>query len=113
MIDKILETINLSEWKTKKQIINELKTNGIYVEERTWRSLVESYNYRYMDGVNDKYIIHGSKGYKLTNDKKEIMHSIQDLRNRSLNMLSKYSRTYKALGLQDNLKIDLEKMEII
>lgn len=113
MIDKILEIIDLSDWKKKGEILKELKDNGVRIEERSWRMMVETYNYRYMDGVNDLYIIHGNKGYKLTKDKKEIMESIKDLRSRSLNMLSKYSRTYKALGLQDNLKIDLEKMEII
>lgn len=113
-MEEMLQVINLNTWRKKSEILRILHQNGyIKVTERSWRVFVEKYNKYYMDNVNNKYIVHSSKGYKLTSDKKEILASIQDLRNRSLNMLSKYSKTQKALGLQDNLKLDLEKMEII
>lgn len=113
VIENITKVINLKEWKTKKEILKELRYKGIYINERQWRIIVEQYNQKYMDMKRPFYIVHSSKGYKITDDKEEIKKSIQDLKSRSLNMLAKYSQTMRAIGLQDNLKIDLETMEII
>lgn len=109
----ITELVNLSSWKTKKEIIQELRKSNIKIDERQWRLIVEEYNQQYMEVKHPYYIVHSRKGYMLTDDKEEIKKSIKDLRSRSLNMLKKYSLTMRAIGLQDNLRIDLEEMEII
>lgn len=100
------ELINLKEWKTKKQILNELRTHEIYMDERAWRVYVENHNKRYFNGLCDDYIVHGKKGYKLTQDRKEIVKSADDLTKRALNMLWKASQTYKSMGEHMNIKLD-------
>jgi len=102
-----------SNWKTKKQILAEAKRDGIKIDERQWRKVVERYNMKYWAHEVDEFIVHGPKGYKLTSDKQEIKNSIRDSKKRALNLLWKHSRTMKALGEVDNIKLDLEEMEII
>lgn len=102
-----------SEWKTKKQILAEAKKDGINLDERSLRLFIERHNKTYWTHEVDEFIVHGRKGYKLTSDKEEIKKSIQDSKKRALNLLWKHSRTMKALGEVDNIKLDLEEMEII
>lgn len=109
----MLEYINLRDWKTKKEIIAELKEQGVKMDERKWRLFVEKNNKAYCNEETDFYIVHGKKGYKATTNEDEIIESINDLHSRALNMLWKQSQAKKALGIKDNLKIDLERMEII
>jgi hypothetical protein len=105
----MVEFIDLSDWKTKKQILLELGN----VSEREWRKAVEKHNIAYCKHEVDTYIVHSKLGYKLTQDKQEIIDSIKDNKKRSLNMLWKYSQTMKALGEKDNIKFDLESMGVI
>lgn len=109
----MLEYISLNDWKTKTKIITELKEQGVKINERTWRLFVERNNKAYCNEETEFYIVHGKKGYKATKNEDEIIASINDLHSRALNMLWKQSQAKKALGIKDNLKIDLERMEII
>lgn len=102
-----------NEWKTKKEIIAKAKGDGLKIDEREWRKFVERHNKLYWAHDVDEFIVHGRKGYKLTSDKDEINASIQDSKKRALNLLWKYSQTRKALGEVDNIKFDLEELEII
>lgn len=109
----MIEMIDLSDWKTKGEIIKEFNEKGIKIHERQWRHLVETNNKAYCDDLTEYYIVHGSKGYKLTKNKEEIEKSIADLKKRGLNMLWKHSQGMKALGHKQNLKLELEELEII
>lgn len=109
----ITELIDLSDWKTKKQILQELKEHEIDMDERAWRKFVEQFNKRYCNDLSDEYIVHGTNGYKLTKDRKEIAASCQDLRKRALNMLKKVSRTNKSMAEKQQLKLDLQDLDII
>lgn len=109
MIDKI----DLTDWKKKKDILKELERNGIGTDERTWRYYVEAYNKKYCVHEHDTYIVHSNKGYKLTSDRDEIIASIEDGKKRGLNLLWKHSQAMKALGQKDNIKMDLEKMGVL
>ena len=101
------------DWSTKKEILARAKQDGITLHERTWRFFVEDYNKKYWSHEVDTFIVHSSKGYKLTSDKDEIVASIKDSKKRALNLLWKHSQTMKALGRVDNLRYDLEELEII
>lgn len=115
--DEMLEIVDLTEWKTRKAILEEIKSQNKYLSDRTFRSNVEKYNERYGQIINGSkhklYIAHGQQGYILTSDKKIIEESIADSRKRALNQLSKESRVAKAIGLDSNLRMDLENMELI
>lgn len=40
----IFELLDLKEWKKKKDILKELKKNGVRMSERAWRKAVELHN---------------------------------------------------------------------
>ena len=44
MIEKINDLIDLTEWKTKKQINEELRVYSVQLNERTFRRNVEEHN---------------------------------------------------------------------
>lgn len=108
-----IQVVDLHDWKTKKQILSEIREKGILIDERKWRIYVEHYNKMYCDDLVDSYIVHGKKGYKLTTNHEEIIASVDDLKKRGLNMLWKHSQATKALGFKQNLKMELEELEII
>lgn len=109
----MLEGIDLRDWKKKKQIIKELEAKGEITDERVIRLHIEKHNILYCQGVNEDYIIHSNKGYKKTKDREEILASLNDYRKRALNMLWKCSQTKKAMNEKDNLRFELEEMELI
>ena len=80
------ELIDLSDWKTKKQILSELKHGGIIIDERRLRKLVELQNKLFYNHESDIFIAHSSKGYKATKDYEEINNSLKD---KSFTFLSK------------------------
>ena len=102
-----------NDWSTKKEIIARALNDGINLHERVWRKFVEDYNKLYWRHEVDTFIVHSSKGYKLTSDKEEIKASIQDGKKRALNLLWKYSQTRKAMGEADNIMFDLKEKGII
>lgn len=105
----MIDLINLSDWKTRKNILIELGN----VSDREWRKYVEKHNIAFCNHEVDTYIVHSNLGYKATTDRNEIINSIQDNKKRSLNMLWKYSQTMKALGEKDNLRFKLEEIGVI
>jgi hypothetical protein len=91
----------LTEYRHKEEIIKELLSRGITVNERTWRANKALHNERYYEGKTDKMLVHSnSKGYKLTIDENEIMEFENDLISRSRDMeeqvrKSRYARKHK------------------
>ena len=99
--------INLEHWKTKSEIIKELREKGVRTNERHWRLYVEWHNKQFCDGIFNDYIAHSPKGYKLTSDPNEISKSASDLRARALNLLKKSSEAQRAIE-----RINQERMEV-
>ncbi len=109
----IFELLDLKEWKKKKDILKELKNNGVRMSERAWRKAVELHNKRYFEHQTDKYLAHSSKGYKLTDNKDEIIASAKDYRTRAFNQLVKASKTLRAMGENDNMRLEIKDGEFI
>lgn len=107
----MLDQIDLSTWKTKKQILSELNALGVEIKERALRLMIEKHNQDYFNGVVYDLIIHSDKGYKRTADRAEILRRREDYKKRALNMLWKYSQIGKALGEHDNIKIEFDNRE--
>ncbi len=104
--------LDMSDWKTKRQLMDELTERGIVMDERVFRKFVETNNKKFFNHELDEYIAHSSKGYIKTSDPEIIMKSIEDGKKRALNLLWKYSRVMKALGEEINLRVDFETFEI-
>lgn len=110
----IFELVDLSKWKTKKEILKELKNKlGQAVDERRFRILVERQNDLYHNHESDVFIAHSSRGYKIATDEDEIRQSARDYKKRALDQLVKYSKTMKALGENTNMKLELKNGELI
>ena len=67
-IEIINDLIDLTEWKTKRQINEELKQFGVQINERVFRLQVERHNEMYFAHIKDDYVAHSPKGYKLTKE---------------------------------------------
>ena len=112
-IEIINDLIDLTEWKTKKQINEELGQFGVQINERVFRLQVERHNEMYFAHIKDNYVAHSSKGYKLTKNREEIIKSIEDNRKRGLDQLVKYHKCLKALGENTNFKFEIKNGEMI
>jgi hypothetical protein len=112
-VEIINDLIDLTEWKTKKQINEELKQFGVQINERVFRLQVERHNEMYFAHIKDDYVAHSSKGYKLTKDRDEIAKSIEDTKKRGLDQLVKYHKCLKALGENSNFNFRFENGELI
>lgn len=112
-IEIINDFVDLTEWKTKKQIKNELKTYGITLNERCFRKQVENHNKLYASHQKDSFVVHGEKGYKMTNDTEEIRRSLRDNLKRGLDQLSKYHKGIKALGENANFSLSIKDNELV
>ena len=106
MIELVEE--HLTEWIKKRKILDILVSKGVTMDERSWRKTVELHNKNYFEHKTDKYLAHSSKGYKLTTDKEEIIRSAKDYRKRAMDLLVKASKTLKAMGENDNLKLEIK-----
>jgi Zn-dependent peptidase ImmA (M78 family) len=113
MIEKINDLIDLTEWKTRKQINEELRVYSVRLNERTFRKNVESHNELYFAHEKEFYVAHGSKGYKMTKDTEEIRESLRDSLKRGLDQLSKYHKGIKALGENANFSLRVENDELV
>lgn len=111
MIELISDKLN--EWTKKSDILLELEKNGATMSERSWRKSVELHNKRYFEHQTDKYLAHSSRGYKLTSNKDEIIASAKDYRARAFNQLVKASKTLKAMGENDNMRLEIKNGEFI
>ena len=113
MIEKINDLIDLTEWKTKKQINKELRVYSVQLNERTFRKNVENHNELYFAHEKEFYVAHGSKGYKMTKDTEEIRESLRDSLKRGLDQLSKYHKGIKALGENANFNLSIKDNELV
>ena len=113
MIEKINDLIDLTEWKTKKQINEELRAYSVQLNERTFRKNVENHNELYFAHEKEFYVAHGSKGYKMTKDTEEIRESLRDSLKRGLDQLSKYHKGIKALGENANFSLSVKDNELV
>lgn len=96
---ELMTTILNEKWTTKDQILERIKENGLVVEERYFRKMVEKFNDLYQEHKTNGYnIIHSSKGYKLTKDYNEMRKSDEDLYKRAMNMLKRVARNKKVRG---------------
>ncbi len=107
------ELIDLSDWKTKKQILSELKHGGIIIDERRLRKLVELQNKLFYNHESDIFIAHSSKGYKATKDYEEINNSLKDNHKRAIDLLHKEAVTRKALGENMNFNLIVHNGEFM
>lgn len=103
----------LTRWTKKKDLLKILKDEGVTMDERTFRKMIELHNKRYFEHQTDKFLAHSVKGYKLTNDKTEIINSAKDYRKRAMDLLVKYSKTLKAMGENDNIRFEIKDGEFI
>lgn len=104
----IFEMIELTDWKTKKEILKELRSNGVYIDERCFRKIVENYNKLFCEHKVDNYVVHSAKGYKLTNDKDEIIQTASDFRKRAINQFNKARDVIKAMNENDNYNLEIK-----
>lgn len=104
-MEYVLDYVNISDWKTKKEIIKELFLNNFQIDERTWRRIVKEHNQKFFNHEVDDFIAHSSKGYKRTSNTEEILLSINDNRKRALDMLYEESKVRKAIGENCNLSL--------
>ena len=112
-IELINDFIDLTEWKTKKQIKNELKTYGITLNERAFRKQVEKHNDMYFAHAKPYFVAHSAKGYKITTDNEEIRESLRDSLKRGLDQLSKYHKGIRALGENANFNLSIKDNELV
>ena len=114
MIEKINDLIDLTTWKTKKQINEELKVYSVQLNERTFRKNVEEHNQQYFAHQKEYFIAHhNGKGYKMTKDTEEIRESLRDSLKRGLDQLSKYHKGIKALGENANFNLSIKDNELV
>lgn len=102
----MIEEYITNEWKTKKTILNELRNDSIYINERNFRLRIEALNKKYMEHELDYFIVHSSRGYKKTTSREEIIDSVKENHKMAMNLLVKESKILKALGENENLSYD-------
>ena len=83
------------------------------MSERAFRKAVELHNKKYFNHETDKYLAHSVNGYKLTDNKEEIIASAKDYRTRAFNQLVKASKTLKAMGENDNIRLEIKDGEFV
>lgn len=111
---KMLELIDLSNWKKQNEIIDELYLeHGIIITPRSWRNKVSQNNKMFASGLSNVYITHSnSKGFKATTDYQEAKIGRNDYLKRAFNMLKKARECDKAFKQKSNYQIDFETGEI-
>ena len=105
-MDELYSVLSLNKRKKKKEILSELKSQGIVLNERKFRKYVEKNNNMYGDGVTDYYIAHSNNGYKITFDWDEVELSIKDKRKRALTMLAECSKCERQFQRRNNLRME-------
>lgn len=101
----LYELVDITNWKTKNEILKELQDKDIILDEREFRARVKENNQLYFEHETDVFIAHSCKGYKATKDKEEILKSLEDNHRRAINMLSEEAKVKKALGENYNFKL--------
>lgn len=106
MLDVILDSLSLTEWKKKRTILCELSNQGYQISERKLRKLVEQNNKFFGQGKVDYYIAHSYRGYKKTFDWQEMKKSIADNRKRAITMLVDCDQAEKAFQRRNQVKME-------
>ena len=57
----IYDIVDMTTWRTKKDILKELKSKGIEISERSFRKFVENVNKLYIEHETKKFIAHSNK----------------------------------------------------
>ena len=109
----IYDIVDMTYWRTKTDILKELKSKGVEINERSFRKFVENINKLYTNHEINEFIAHSNKGYKVTTNYEEIKSSAFDHRKRGLDQLVKSSNILKALGENCNLKLSIKNGELI
>ena len=92
--------IDLSQWKKKKEILQQLKAQGSPMNERAFRRAIQNHNNLFSAGLVDSYIVHDNRrGYKESRDYNEIMRSLRDKRRRANTMLKEARKAEMQLGI--------------
>ena len=106
----MLDKINISYWKNKKDILQELNEIGIITSERELRKAIKKYNLNFINGKSKYYIAHDNKlGYIKTTDKDLIRLSVEDNKKRAVNQFSLYYHTMKAIGLSNLERLSVDE----
>ena len=103
MLENILESLSLTEWKKKRDILKQL---DFQISERSFRKLVEQNNKLFGQGKVDYYIAHSCRGYKKTFNWEEMQKSIADNRKRAITMLTDCSKAEKAFQSRNQVKME-------
>lgn len=103
MLENILESLSLTEWKKKRDILKQL---DFQISERSFRKLVEQNNKLFGQGKVDYYIAHSCRGYKKTFNWEEMQKSIADNRKRAITMLIDCSKAEKAFQSRNQVKME-------
>ena len=106
----IYDLIDLSNWKKKKDILKELKEEGLVMNERQLRKLIEVNNKGFKEHIQGvKFIAHSNTlGYIATTDENLIKQSVEDNKKRALTQLKIVRDTYRALGENINFNLEME-----
>ena len=108
----MINEVDLTNWKTQKEILIELKTKGINTNSRSWRSAVEKWTKRFSEGLEKKYITHSNQfGFKATTDIREAKIGINDYISRSRDMERKAREAVQGFEHLDNLQLNFDDLE--
>lgn len=109
----LYELIDMTTWKTKKEILKELQDKDIILDEREFRRRVKESNKLYYEHEIDILIAHSNKGYKATKDRDEALKTANDLDKRAFNMLHDSARIKKANGENCNMKLEITENSFV
>lgn len=108
----IYDIVDMTTWRTKTDILKELKSKGVEMSERSFRKLVENINKLYMEHETKKFIAHSNRGYKLTTNEDEIDATANDHFSRGIDHLTKAYGIRKAKGENANLNLIIKDGEM-
>lgn len=108
----MINEVDLTDWKTQREILNELNSKGINITSRSWRTAVEKWNKRFSEGLEKKYITHSNQyGFKATSDIKEAKIGINDYISRSRDMEKKVREALQGFEHLNNFKFNFDDLK--
>ena len=107
-MEQILEIVDLTDWKTYREINKEMRKYGIKMNSGNFQKLVRVYNELFYQRADKTFIAHSNKGYMLTKDTSIIKDSLNDYKRRAFAQLKNYWHGMKSIGAQLNLNFDEE-----
>lgn len=112
---KLIELVDLTEWKKQKDIILELyKKYNITISSRTWRSQVEKWNKSWGEGNVNYCISHSPQlGFKASNRFQDVIVGINDYNSRIKKMSISKNNLLRGFIRSLNLKLNLETGDVI